>query len=152
MERYLCVGTYNNKSQHVCQRALKSTGLRASEETDRATWRRNICSHTGDPTRWEESGGGGEKNVRAACFLTFVLTLVEVHVSVDVRQRSEVLVAVGAAVDCTTVWEHGGLTHLLPSQWRHHNIQSATHHNNTNRGLRRSEMTMGDRLIHPNVF
>ena len=29
---------------------LKSTGLRAGEETDRAMWRRNIISHTGDPT------------------------------------------------------------------------------------------------------
>ena len=32
------------------QRALKSTGLRAGEETDRAMWRRKIISHTGDPT------------------------------------------------------------------------------------------------------
>ena len=32
------------------QRDLKSTGLRAGEQTDRATWRRNIISYTGDPT------------------------------------------------------------------------------------------------------
>ena len=34
----------------ACQRDLKSTGLRAGEETDRAMWRRKIISHTGDPT------------------------------------------------------------------------------------------------------
>ena len=32
------------------QRDLKSTGLRAGEETDRAMWRRKITSYTGDPT------------------------------------------------------------------------------------------------------
>ena len=32
------------------QRYLKSTVLRAGEETDRAMWRRNIISYTGDPT------------------------------------------------------------------------------------------------------
>ena len=34
----------------ACQRDLKSTGLRAGEETDRAMWRRKLISHTGDPT------------------------------------------------------------------------------------------------------
>ena len=34
----------------ACQRDLKSTGLRAGEETDRAMWRRKITSYTGDPT------------------------------------------------------------------------------------------------------
>ena len=34
----------------ACQRDLKSTGLRAGKETDRAMWRRKIISHTGDPT------------------------------------------------------------------------------------------------------
>ena len=35
------------------QRDLKSTGLRAGEEMDRAMWRRKIISYTGDPT-WEK--------------------------------------------------------------------------------------------------
>ena len=35
---------------YVCQRDLKSTGLRAGEETDRAMWRRKITSYAGDPT------------------------------------------------------------------------------------------------------
>ena len=34
----------------VSQRDLKSTGLRAGEETNRAMWSRKISSHTGDPT------------------------------------------------------------------------------------------------------
>ena len=34
----------------ACQRDLKSTGLRAGEETDRAMWKRKTISHTGDPT------------------------------------------------------------------------------------------------------
>ena len=34
----------------VYKRDLKSTGLRAGEETDRAMWRRKRISHTGDPT------------------------------------------------------------------------------------------------------
>ena len=32
------------------QRDMKSTGLRAGEEMDRAMWRRQIIRHTGDPT------------------------------------------------------------------------------------------------------
>ena len=34
----------------MCQRYMKSTGLRAGEEMDRATWSRKIISHTGDMT------------------------------------------------------------------------------------------------------
>ena len=34
----------------ACKRDLKSTGLRAGEETDRAMWRRKISNHSGDPT------------------------------------------------------------------------------------------------------
>ena len=33
---------------------MKTTGLRAGEETDRTIWRRKISNHTGDPTRWEK--------------------------------------------------------------------------------------------------
>ena len=36
------------------QRDLKSTGLRASEETVRTMWRRKVISHTGDPTVQED--------------------------------------------------------------------------------------------------
>ena len=42
--------TTGNKMERACQRDLKSTGLRAGEETDRAMWRRKIISYTGDPT------------------------------------------------------------------------------------------------------
>ena len=42
--------TTENKMEDACQRDLKSTGLRADEETDRAMWRRKIISYTGDPT------------------------------------------------------------------------------------------------------
>ena len=38
------------------ERDLKSTGLRASQETDRAMWRRHIISRNGDPTRWDKPG------------------------------------------------------------------------------------------------
>ena len=38
----------------ACQWDLKSTGLRAGEEADRAMWRRKIISHTGDPIWWEK--------------------------------------------------------------------------------------------------
>ena len=41
------------RRKDACHRDLKSTGLRAGEETDRAMWRRKIISYTGDPTRWE---------------------------------------------------------------------------------------------------
>ena len=43
-------GRPKTRWKDACQRDLKSTGLRASEETDRATWRRKIISYTGDPT------------------------------------------------------------------------------------------------------
>ena len=36
--------------ENARQRDLKSTGLRAGEETDSAIWRRKIISHTGNPT------------------------------------------------------------------------------------------------------
>ena len=43
-------GRPKTRWKDACQRDLKSTGLRAGEETDRAMWRRKIISHTGDPT------------------------------------------------------------------------------------------------------
>ena len=39
-----------------CSWHLKSTGLRAGEEMDSATLRRNIISHTGDFIQWEKPG------------------------------------------------------------------------------------------------
>ena len=41
-------GRPKTRQKDACQRYLKSTGLRAGE-TDRATWRRKINSHTVDP-------------------------------------------------------------------------------------------------------
>ena len=43
-------GRPKTRWKDVCQRDLKSAGLRAGEETDRVMWRRKIISHTGDPT------------------------------------------------------------------------------------------------------
>ena len=43
-------GRPKTRWKDACQRDLKSTGLRAGEETDRAMWRRKIISHNGDPT------------------------------------------------------------------------------------------------------
>ena len=43
-------GRPRTRWKDACQRDLQSIGLRAGEETDRAMWRRNIISHTGDPT------------------------------------------------------------------------------------------------------
>ena len=43
-------GRPKTRWKDACQRDLKSTGLRAGEETDRAMWRRKITSYTGDPT------------------------------------------------------------------------------------------------------
>ena len=43
-------GRPKTRWKDACQRDLTSTGLRAGEETDRAMWRREITSHTGDPT------------------------------------------------------------------------------------------------------
>ena len=43
-------GRPKTRWKDACQRDLKSTGLRAGEETDREMWRRNIISYTGDPT------------------------------------------------------------------------------------------------------
>ena len=43
-------GRPKTRWKDACQRDLKSTGLRAGEETDRAMWRRKIISHIGDPT------------------------------------------------------------------------------------------------------
>ena len=37
-------------TMRASQRDLKSTGLRAGEETDMAMWRRKIISRKGDPT------------------------------------------------------------------------------------------------------
>ena len=47
-------GRPKTRWKDACQRDLKSTGLRAGEETDREMWRRNIISYTGDPTLWEK--------------------------------------------------------------------------------------------------
>ena len=43
-------GRPKTRWKDACQRYLKSIGLRAGKETDRALWRRKIISHTGDPT------------------------------------------------------------------------------------------------------
>ena len=43
-------GRPKTRWKDACQRDLKSTGLRAGEETDRAMSRRKIISYTGDPT------------------------------------------------------------------------------------------------------
>ena len=43
-------GRPKTRWKDTCQRDLKSSGLGAGEETDRAMWRRKIISHTGDPT------------------------------------------------------------------------------------------------------
>ena len=43
-------GRPKTRWKDACQRDLKSTGLRAGEETDRAMWRGKIISYTGDPT------------------------------------------------------------------------------------------------------
>ena len=50
-------GRPKTRWKDACQQDLKSTGLRAgdetdraSDETDRAMWRRKIISYTGDPT------------------------------------------------------------------------------------------------------
>ena len=40
-------GRPKTRWKDTCQRDLKSTGLRAGEEMDRAMWRRKIISHTG---------------------------------------------------------------------------------------------------------
>ena len=47
-------GRPKTRLKDACQRDLKSTGLRAGEETDRAIWRRKIISHTVDPSCWEK--------------------------------------------------------------------------------------------------
>ena len=39
-----------NKMKIGCHTDLKSTGVRAGEEKDRAMWKRKIISHTDDPT------------------------------------------------------------------------------------------------------
>ena len=41
-------GRPKTRWKDACQRDLKSTGLRAGEETERAMWRRKIISYTGD--------------------------------------------------------------------------------------------------------
>ena len=43
-------GRHSTRWKDSCQRDLKSTGPRAGDDSDRATWRRKIISHTGDPT------------------------------------------------------------------------------------------------------
>ena len=47
-------GRPKTRWKDACQRNLKSTGLRAGEETDREMWRRKIISYTGDPKLWEK--------------------------------------------------------------------------------------------------
>ena len=49
-------GRPKTRRKDACQRDLKSTGLRAGEETDRAMWRRKITSYTGDPTMGKARG------------------------------------------------------------------------------------------------
>ena len=44
------IGQPKTRWKDACQHDLKSTGLRAGEETSRAIWRRKISSDTGDPT------------------------------------------------------------------------------------------------------
>ena len=41
------IGRPKTRWKDACQRDLKSTGLRAGEEKERAMWRRKIISHTG---------------------------------------------------------------------------------------------------------
>ena len=41
-------GRPKTRWKDACQRDLKSTGLIAGEDTDRAMWRRKIINHTGD--------------------------------------------------------------------------------------------------------
>ena len=43
-------GRPKTRWKDACQQDLKSTGLRAGDEMDRAMWRRKIISYTGDPT------------------------------------------------------------------------------------------------------
>ena len=43
-------GQPKTRWKYSCQRYLKSTGLRAGEETDRAMWIKKIISYTGHPT------------------------------------------------------------------------------------------------------
>ena len=42
--------------KETCQRGMKSTGPRAGEELERATWSKKTISHVGDPI-WQESQG-----------------------------------------------------------------------------------------------
>ena len=42
-------GRPKTRRKDACKKYLKSTGLRAGEETHRAMWRRKIISYTGDP-------------------------------------------------------------------------------------------------------
>ena len=44
------IGQPKTRWKDACKQDLKSTGLRAGEETDRAMWRRKISNHSGDPT------------------------------------------------------------------------------------------------------
>ena len=50
----------------ACQQYLKSTGLRAGEETDRAMWRGNNISHTDDPT-WREEARRERRRRQGGC-------------------------------------------------------------------------------------
>ena len=43
-------GHLKTRWKDTCQRDLKSTGLRAGEERDRAMWIRKVSRHTSDPT------------------------------------------------------------------------------------------------------
>ena len=51
------------KDEYACQRDLKSTSLRAGEDTDRAMWRWKICSHKRRPYMIGKARGKEEENI-----------------------------------------------------------------------------------------
>ena len=59
--------TTENKMERRVLTIFESTGLRAGEETDRAMWRREIISYTGEPTWWEKPE---EKKKKKICLLS----------------------------------------------------------------------------------
>ena len=77
---------------------MKSTGLRAGEEKDRATWRVSIISHTDDP-RWRDKPGGKKKTatLRLGALFTIASTHTHLFTSVFVLLGCGVVVAAVAA-------------------------------------------------------